>query len=78
MKLKNNNNQRKRVVEIFVAIYSEISLMYRVNSKYVTILKGQNLQTNCENHVHSVLRYTGVPKVPPFLEGTSFRDVVKC
>jgi hypothetical protein len=21
---------------------------------------------------------TGVPKVPPFLEGTSFRDVVEC
>jgi hypothetical protein len=30
---------------------------YTVNSKYVTILKHQDLQTNCENHVYSVLRY---------------------
>jgi hypothetical protein len=30
---------------------------YRVNLKCITILKPKDLQTNCENHVHSVSRY---------------------
>jgi hypothetical protein len=32
--------------------------VYRVKSIYMRILKPQNLQTICKNHVHSALRHT--------------------